>query len=203
VPAILGQTPSLHDRGDLLQNYLAINGELRAANAARLSELGRTSATRFLWREVFLPLPNGKVMSAFADRRTYTYEGREVDQQDHLGFDLASTQQAPVPASNAGVVALAEYFGIYGNTVVIDHGHGLMSLYAHLSSIDVAPGATVARGDVVGHTGATGLAGGDHLHFTMLIRGLAVNPVEWWDAAWIRDRLIPKIGAAYFSPDTT
>ena len=138
---------------------------------------------------------NAKVMSDFADHRTYLYQGREVDQQDHLGFDLASTRGAEIQAANHGFVALARYFGIYGNAVVIDHGYGLMSLYGHLSSINVAEGQEVQRGDVLGRSGATGLAGGDHLHFTMLLQGLPVDPREWWDGHWIQDRLVLKLGA--------
>ncbi len=95
-----------------------------------------------------------------------------------------------------GVVLLARYFGIYGNTVVLDHGYGLMSLYGHLSSISVNGGQPIDRGDVIGRSGATGLAGGDHLHFTMLLHGLPVDPREWWDGHWIRDRLALKLGAA-------
>ena len=112
---------------------------------------------------------NAKVTSAFADRRTYIYEGRTVDRQDHLGFDLASTSHAQIQAANDGVVVLARFFGIYGNAVVIDHGHGLLSLYGHLSRIGVEAGQQVLRGDAVGRSGRTGLAGGDHLHFTLLL----------------------------------
>lgn len=196
VPEIREQTPQLADRGDLLQNYLAINGELRRANAAELVALAKQSRPEFLWREPFLALPNAQVMSAFADRRTYFYQGREVDQQDHLGFDLASVRGAPVPAANRGVVLLARYFGIYGNTVVLDHGFGLATLYSHLSSLEVAAGQTVERGAILGRTGETGLAGGDHLHFSFLLAGLPVTPVEWWDARWIEHRLGRKLGAA-------
>jgi murein DD-endopeptidase MepM/ murein hydrolase activator NlpD len=196
VPEIRAKTPDLSDRGSLLEDYLAINREVRAQNAKSLVEIAGQSQPHFLWREVFLPMPNGKVMSAFADRRTFLYQGKEVDQQFHLGFDLASVQRAPVPAGNAGIVVLARYFGIYGNAVVVDHGYGLMSLYAHLSSIEALVGQEVARGQTLGQTGATGLAGGDHLHFTMLLQGLPVNPNEWWDAHWIEDRLVRKLGAA-------
>jgi murein DD-endopeptidase MepM/ murein hydrolase activator NlpD len=196
VPEILRRTPDLVDRGNLLENYLLVNGELRRLNAEELVELARGSTPAFLWTEPFKSLPNAQVMSSFADQRTYLYEGRPVDEQTHLGFDLASVAQAPVPAANRGVVMLARYFGIYGNTVVLDHGHGLMSLYAHLSTIDVQEGQNVERGAVLGRTGATGLAGGDHLHFTMLVRGLPVNPTEWWDANWIRDRIARKLGPA-------
>jgi murein DD-endopeptidase MepM/ murein hydrolase activator NlpD len=194
VPEITSHTPDLPDRGSPLENYLQINRDLRQKNAEDLKRLAADSRREFLWNESFLPMPNAKVMSAFADRRTYVYEGRDVDQQYHLGFDLAVTQHAPMPAANRGVVVLAEYFGIYGNAVVIDHGFGLLSLYGHLSSTDVTKGQEVARGQIIGRTGDTGLAGGDHLHFTMVLHGLPVNPNEWWDAHWIRDRLARKLG---------
>ena len=194
VTEIRQQTPELEDRGSLLESYLEINRGLRRRNAEELVALAPRTAGTFLWTEPFLPLHNAKVMSSFADLRTYVYEGREVDEQTHLGFDLAVVAHTPVPAANRGVVLLARYFGIYGNTVLVDHGLGLGTLYSHLSSIAVKEGQAVERGAVLGHTGATGLAGGDHLHFTTLVRGLPVSPVEWWDAHWIRDRVASKAG---------
>jgi murein DD-endopeptidase MepM/ murein hydrolase activator NlpD len=196
VPEILAQSPEMTDQGDLLANYLAINGDLRRMNGETLAALSRDSEAAFAWNSVFLPMPNAQVMSAFADRRTYRFNGEAVDQQDHLGFDLASVRRAPIPSANAGRVVLARYFGIYGNTVVVDHGYGLLSLYAHLSELRVAEGETVERGQVVGASGETGLAGGDHLHFTMMLHGLAVSPKEWWDEHWLQDRLVLKLGDA-------
>jgi murein DD-endopeptidase MepM/ murein hydrolase activator NlpD len=193
VPEIRERTPGLASHGGLLEDYLEINRDLREQNRRELVELARQTEPTFLFEQAFLPLPNAKVMSAFADRRTYFYAGREVDQQTHLGFDLAAVAHTLVPAPNPGVVRLARYFGIYGNAVVIDHGLGLMSLCAHLSSIDVTEGQRVERGQPLGRTGATGLAGGDHLHFTMLVRGLPVNPIEWWDGNWIRGRVFAKL----------
>ncbi|TNF84207.1 MAG: M23 family metallopeptidase [Acidobacteria bacterium] len=201
VPAILEQTPGIKSRDSLLESYLEINGELRRQNTETLTALGESSRREFLWDRPFFTMPNAQVMSAFADRRTYVYEGEPVDQQDHLGFDLASVRRAEVPAANRGIVVLARYLGIYGNAVVIDHGYGLMSLYGHLSSLEVSEGQTVERGQTVGRTGETGLAGGDHLHFTMLVRGESVTPVEWWDAKWIRDRFAAKLGESFpFKP---
>ena len=201
VPAIMGNTPGAEEQGSLLDNYLWVNRELRKRNAAEILELAESSNREFLWDQAFMPMSNAQVMSSFADRRTYLYEGREVDQQDHLGFDLASVRHADIEASNSGKVVLARYFGIYGNAVVIDHGFGLMSLYGHLSSISVEEGQDVERGQVVGRSGETGLAGGDHLHFTLLVGGQPVNPVEWWDSAWIRDRFAAKLEAAFeFQP---
>jgi murein DD-endopeptidase MepM/ murein hydrolase activator NlpD len=196
VPVILGQTPELTDKGDLLQNYLMINNELRAANAETLVKLAEQSRPEFLWHRAFLQMRNAQVRSDFADRRTYLYNGEPVDQQFHLGFDLASTARADIQAANDGTVLLARYFGIYGNAVVIDHGYGLMSLYGHLSELRVQEGQDVRRGEVIGLSGATGLAGGDHLHFTMMLQGLPVNPREWWDGHWIHDRLKLKLGDA-------
>jgi murein DD-endopeptidase MepM/ murein hydrolase activator NlpD len=196
VPEILAATPGATDRGSLLDSYLWINRDLRRANNQELTALAAKSEPAFLWRAPFLPFPGGQVMSSFADRRTYLYGGREVDRQDHLGFDLASVAKADVPAANDGVVVLAKYLGIYGNAVVVDHGFGLMTLYAHLSSIGVQEGERVKRAQPLGRSGATGLAAGDHLHFSFLLHGLPVRPVEWWDAHWIQDRLKRKLGAA-------
>ncbi len=197
VPEIMAQSPDIRDRGNTLENYLAINRDLRKINGDALTNLARKSQPGFLWTKPFLAMPNGKVMANFADHRTYRYQGREVDQQDHLGFDLAVTAHAPVPAANSGTVVLAQYFGIYGNTIVIDHGFGLMSLYGHLSSIGVKPGQKVAQGEIMGATGETGLAGGDHLHFAILLQGLPVDPAEWWDGHWIKDRIALKLGSAF------
>jgi murein DD-endopeptidase MepM/ murein hydrolase activator NlpD len=197
VPEILSHTPEEKDRGSLLDTYLAINREMRAQNAKVLQDLGGRSSPHFLWKQAFLPLSGAKVMSAFADRRTYVYGGREVDQQYHLGFDLAATRSIPIPAANDGTVVLSRYFGIYGNAIVLDHGYGLMTLYGHLSSLDVAEGTEVKRGATIGRSGATGLAAGDHLHFTTLLAGLPVNPIEWWDDHWVHDRIASKLGAAF------
>ena len=142
--------------------------------------------------EAFLQLSNSQVESAFADHRTYYYDGQEVDQQTHLGFDLASIARSPVESANDGTVVLADYFGIYGNTVLVDHGLGLLSLYGHLSSIDVQAGQSVQRGEVLGRTGQTGLAAGDHLHFSLILQGVQVNPLEWWDARWVNDHILVK-----------
>lgn len=197
VPEIMAQTAGLEDRGDLLKNYLEINGELRQRDAQQLVDLAHSSPGGFYWTKSFLQLPDSEVMSRFADRRTYVYDGKVVDHQTHLGFDLASVARAPIPAANRGKVVLAHYFGIYGNAVVIDHGAGLMSLYGHLSSIAVREGEMVERGQVIGHSGATGLAGGDHLHFTILVGGVPVTPVEWWDDHWIQDRIRAKLDGAW------
>jgi murein DD-endopeptidase MepM/ murein hydrolase activator NlpD len=193
VPEILSHTPSLTDEGDLLKNYLAINRVLRAANNKSLAEMAARSQPRRLWREPFRQLGNSQVEASFADHRLYVYKGREVDKQDHLGYDLATTAHAPVSASNDGVVLLADYFGIYGNTIVIDHGYGLLSVYGHLASFAVKAGDAVKSGQVIAQSDSTGLAAGDHLHFSVILQGEQVDAREWWDGHWIQDRILSKM----------
>jgi murein DD-endopeptidase MepM/ murein hydrolase activator NlpD len=141
-------------------------------------------------------MPNTHTGARFAERRSYVYEGKVVDTQTHMGFDFASTSHAPVPAANDGVVVFAGPLGIYGNTVVLDHGLGLFSLYGHLSEIAVEKGSPVVKGEALGKSGTTGLAGGDHLHYAMLLDGVFVDPIEWFDAKWISEHIEGKLTAA-------
>ena len=173
--------------------FLKVNGELRAQNVAFLRDLGRDTVPQMLWDGPFIRLPNSAPMAGFADNRTYMHQGQAVDNQTHLGVDLASLATSPVPAGNTGRVVLAEFMGIYGNVVVLDHGFGIHSLYSHLSEIHVHKGETIQRGQVIGKTGATGMAGGDHLHFGMLVSGQEVQPIEWWDDHWIKDNITSKL----------
>ena len=192
VPPIMSETPELRDQGSLIKNFLLINGPLRQEDAQKLVAFSQRTAPRFLWKGTFLRLP-GKTEAGFADYRTYMYGGQAVDHQTHLGFDLAGSEHMPVRAANDGVVVFAGFFGIYGNAVVIDHGCGIQTLYGHMSSLEVKEGDAVKNEQEIGHTGQTGLAGGDHLHFTILLDGIPVNPVEWWDPHWIHDRIMAKM----------
>ncbi|HMD87124.1 MAG TPA: M23 family metallopeptidase [Terriglobia bacterium] len=192
VPPIMSQVPELRDQGSLIKNFLLINGPLRQEDAQKLVAFSQHTAPRFLWKGLFIRLP-GKTEASFADYRTYNYGGQVVDHQTHLGFDLAGSEHMPVRAANDGVIVFAGFLGIYGNAVVIDHGCGIQSLYGHMSSIAVKEGDQVKREKEIGRTGQTGLAGGDHLHFTMLLDGIPVNPVEWWDPHWIHDRIEAKL----------
>ena len=177
-------------QGTDLDVFLTVNRAQRDLDYERLDLLCRDTAARPLWSGPFLRLPKSKSMASFGESRTYLYNGKIVDSQAHLGVDLASTVQCPVPAANSGRVVLAGPLGIHGQTIVLDHGLGLFSMYCHLSRIDVAVPKDVARGEILGLSGSTGLAGGDHLHFAVLVQGVFVNPVEWWDAHWIRDNIL-------------
>jgi murein DD-endopeptidase MepM/ murein hydrolase activator NlpD len=190
VPAILATTSEVAPQGANLDKFLVLNGELRRKNAETIANYSKQSSPEMLWNGVvFHPFTNSAVEAAFADQRTYVYGGKDVDRQTHLGFDLARVVNSPVVAANRGKVVHASPLGIYGNCVIIDHGMGVQSLYGHLSSFAVKVGDTVEKEQELGKSGMTGLAGGDHLHFTMLVNGQMVNPVEWWDQHWIQDRI--------------
>lgn len=190
----MGQFADLYpDENQLIDVFVKVNSDLRSKNLNTLLELGRDTMPQMLWEGTFVRLPNSAPMAGFADNRTYLYNGQTVDNQTHLGVDLASLATAPIPAGNTGRVVFADFLGIYGNMVILDHGFGLQSLYSHMSEIHVQQGEMVERGQIIGKTGATGMAGGDHLHFGMLVSGLEVQPIEWWDLSWIKNNITSKL----------
>jgi murein DD-endopeptidase MepM/ murein hydrolase activator NlpD len=184
--------------GDPIARFVKINSEMRRANNQTLSALRLKTADRFLWSQPFLQQHNSKVESSFADVRNYIYQGKKIDQQVHLGYDLSITQHVGVEASNDGRVVYAAPLGIYGNCIVLDHGYGLQTIYGHLSEIAVHEGDMVKRAQIMGKSGQTGMAGGDHIHFSMQLEGIQIDPKEWWDAHWIKDHVAKRVSLAGF-----
>lgn len=191
---IIANTPELKEEHEPLANFLQVNNVLRALNSQQLKVLSTASQPDYLWRGAFVQLSRSQVKATFADHREYIYQGKVIDKQVHLGFDLAVTKQYPVEAANDGIVILSDYLGIYGNTIVIDHGYGLQSLYAHLSSFKVKKGDYIRKKQIIARSGSTGLAAGDHLHFSLLLHGIQINPLEWWDPQWVKTRISNRLG---------
>jgi murein DD-endopeptidase MepM/ murein hydrolase activator NlpD len=185
IPQLQGKTP--------VEVFAYVNTTLRDENTKTIQAICNKSINRKLWEGAFHRMRNGKPMALFGDQRTYLVEGKPYGISVHLGVDLASTAQAPIEAANNGIVVFAGPLGIYGNAVMIDHGLGLFSLYGHCSVLETAVGKNVKKGDKIALSGLTGLAGGDHLHFSMLIGGRFVNPQEWWDPHWIEDNVMKKM----------
>ncbi len=179
--------------GSLLEKYIFTNNEIRRRNAETIKEICSKPSPERFWHDRFIRMP-GAGRAGFADQRTYYYKGRVIDHQTHLGMDIASTARVAIKAANSGKVAFADYLGIYGNTIILDHGQGVFSLYAHLSRLDTAVGAMVTKNQTIAHSGATGMAGGDHLHFSILVHGIFVTPKEWWDQHWIEVNINRFIG---------
>jgi len=173
-----------------VQAFKKVNTEVRQQSEERLTQLAAQSSGPCLWKGAFIQLKSSKVTATFGDKRTYLYKGKIINHSMHLGYDLASVAHAPVPASNRGRVLFTGFVGIYGNVVLIDHGLGLTTLYAHLSRVTAKEGQRLKKGQIMGYTDSTGLAGGDHLHYGVLLSGHPVNPIEWWDRKWLRERIM-------------
>ena len=185
VPALQGKTP--------LEIFTYVNEQMRNDNFRTIQAICQKSSPEKLWEGTFLRMPKAQPMALFGDKRTYTVNGKVIATSVHSGVDLASTAHAPIEAANNGIVVFAGSLGIYGNAVIIDHGQGLFSLYGHLSSINIAVGKTLKKDEVIGYSGISGLAGGDHLHFGIIAGGQFVNPQEWWDPHWINDNINKKM----------
>ncbi len=180
-------------QGSLVDRFLRLNRDLRRQNAQQIYDLRNNTEHRMLWSGPFVPI-KGTRESYFADTRHYIYQGKLIDTEVHLGFDLAQQRNMPVTAANTGKVIYADRLGIYGNCVILDHGYSLQTLYGHMSRIDVKVGDMVQKGQKMGVSGATGMAFGDHVHFSMMVAGTQINPIEWWDEHWIKDHILSQIG---------
>ncbi|WDP88661.1 MAG: M23 family metallopeptidase [Desulfobacter sp.] len=179
----------------LLAKFLYVNKELRRQNVDTVLSFPADTVNEILWKGRFGRLAGAANRARYADHRIYKYKGKEIDRATHLGVDLASTSNAAVGAVNRGRVIMSKDVGIFGNTIIIDHGFGLASLYSHLSDTLVQPGDVVEKGTIIGKTGLTGLAGGDHLHLSIIVHNRFVDPVEWWDANWIKNNITSKVEA--------
>ncbi|MGQ9631175.1 MAG: peptidoglycan DD-metalloendopeptidase family protein [bacterium] len=136
--------------------------------------LGVITSERF-WRGRFdLPL-QGMVVSPFGERRLY----KHFPGGYHSGVDIAGEEGDPVLASNSGRVAFVGYLKLRGNTVVIDHGWSVYTLYAHLSEFAAAVDDIVEKGDVIGRVGSTGISTGPHLHWELRVNGVSVRAMQW------------------------
>jgi murein DD-endopeptidase MepM/ murein hydrolase activator NlpD len=192
--SILGE--DLSKDQDLKAIFLKVNRDLRKKNNDEIKKIGEKTSEKILWNGEFHQLTNSQVEANFADDRTYFFNGEPIDEQYHLGYDLAVTKRYPVEVANDGVVVFAGDLGIYGNTVIVDHGMGISTLYGHLSSIDVNVDDVVKKKQILGKTGETGLAAGDHLHYGVYVNGVPVRPIEWWDQKWINDNILKKVKEA-------
>jgi murein DD-endopeptidase MepM/ murein hydrolase activator NlpD len=178
------------DISDPVSAFKEVNERWRQDSLKRLHKICQDTEGRILWQGRFRQLRNSKVMSPYGESRTYFYNGRQISKSVHLGYDLASVKNAMIEAANSGIVKFTGDLGIYGNTIIIDHGMGLMSLYGHLSEIFVKKGQVVEKGVIIARTGSTGLASGDHLHFGIIIHGFEISPLYWWDPKWIKANVL-------------
>lgn len=197
VPPILANDPSFKvpDPSNLVDSFVRIDHDLAIKDDAEMAALARKTSPEMLWHGAWVQQRNSAVEAKFAEQRTFTHDGKVIGHEVHYGYDLASVAGAPVTAENSGRVMYAGWLDIYGNAVIIDHGMGVQSLYGHMSSVEVRVGESVSKGQEIGREGETGLAGGPHVHFSMLVDGHFVTPLDWWSPKWIHDRIMRKLEA--------
>jgi len=142
-----------------------------------------------LWEGPFVMPTQGELTLGFGDKLYINgvYSG------SHFGLDLANDEGTKVYAPNNGKVTLADWTTSYGNTIVIDHGQNIFTMYLHLSALKVQAGQMVQKGDLIGLMGSTGLATGSHLHYTQFVGGIVVDPQEWLDGKFADSTGVPII----------
>ncbi|MDZ7818475.1 MAG: M23 family metallopeptidase [Aliarcobacter sp.] len=185
---------------DTIEAFVKTNKELREINVKTIRDVSRKNLANGMNSSFdikpFVRLPNAATFAQYGERRHYFYGENKIDEAWHLGMDWASVKRADVQVSNPGKVIFKGYLGIYGDTVIIDHGLGLGTLYAHTSSINVEVNDEVKAGQHIANTGSTGAVFGDHLHFGVLVQGIEVNPNEWLDYTWMKTNVTKTINDA-------
>jgi murein DD-endopeptidase MepM/ murein hydrolase activator NlpD len=169
----IDSTPSVQQASTLVPSY---RDSLAEYNYLRTASLSR-NFRRFPYRWQTQTRPSlwpvdGLLMSHFG-ARSDPFNGEGAF---HTGIDISAPRGTPVRVTADGVVEEAGYSGPYGKLVVVDHGNGLYTYYAHLSRLDVVPGQEVRRGEIIGGAGSTGRATGSHVHYEVRLNGTPVNP---------------------------
>ena len=184
---------------DRLAKFKFVNETLRDSNEDMIHKITSAVPEEIIdsfYIEPFYPLRNGAAVASFGDHRFFTYNGEDVSQSWHMGLDLASTAMASIDTQNAAFVAYNDLNGIYGENIILYHGFGLYTLYGHCNGTLVKPGEHIGAKHIIGKTGTSGLALGDHLHFGVLIQGVEVRPEEWMDKKWMKDNIYDILNSA-------
>jgi len=196
IHAILSNIPT-----NALEKYQYIIQTLQSKSVVSIKDLTSIRMTGFLSNFImnpFKPIKNPKVSSDFGEYRIFKYKDTVVREDYHLGIDLFDIEQTKIDLQNSGIIGFSGYNGSSGNLILIHHGLGLYSVYMHCSQMFFKAGDTVGPGDIIGRTGQTGYALGDHLHFGMILQGYYVNPKEWMNSLWIQSNIQQVIDDALF-----
>ena len=183
--------PSQSDE-ERLERFRIVNEQYRDLIERAMKPLfSKPKSTRF-WQDSFARF-GAKERHGFGERVTFTLNGQPLGDYVENGVTYSSPLETPVRAANDGIVIFSDTLGLYGNTVIVDHGFGLTTLYAHLASMSRLEGDRVERGDIIGKVGDTGLAFAPILTYETRLHGVPVRPLEWWDATWIKDHVEGKV----------
>ena len=177
---------------DSLEKFKLINNQLRADVEKTVKTFLLNRTEKKYWDGTFLRFA-GKEISSFGQTVNLNLNNQEISSLEEQGMTYQAAKDTSVYAANAGVVVYADFLGPYGNTVIIDHGLGISTLYAHLGSILKKKGQEIEKGAVVGTVGDSGLIFNSGLHYEIRVYGVPVRPIEWWDENWMKDHIDRKI----------
>jgi murein DD-endopeptidase MepM/ murein hydrolase activator NlpD len=188
-------------------NFGVVNDLLRKESEIKLAALLKGPKYERLWSGAF-EKPVGTIDTNFGELISYEYDGRVIGEALQTGYEIRMpSSQRDVAAMNDGLVIFSENIGTYGRTVGLDHGLGLVSIYAHLNAATVSKGDKVAKGQPIGEAGVTGLAQDIGVFIQLRLHGVPVDLVEWWDKEWYYNHIVEKIndvkkvlGVATFVP---
>lgn len=150
------------------------NQERASKEASIAMKIYREKSDKILWNEDFIMPLNSHITSPFGTSRVYNGELKSY----HGGTDFRAMENTPIKATNSGIVKISKNRFYAGGTIVIDHGHGVYSCYFHLNKMNFKEGDFVNRGEIIGLSGSTGRVTGPHLHFTIRIDSLQVDPLH-------------------------
>lgn len=191
--ARLNRAPALS--GEPAADLRVLLKDLARYDEGVLGDVLHTSQPTRWWSGTFgRPVPTAP-SNTFGDLRTITLPGGETIKNLTQGLRFAVGSRSSVVAAQAGHVQLVASLGTLGETVVLDHGCGIASVYGHLSRVGVTQGQQVTKGESLGETGSSGFALSEEVHFEVRLHGVAVSPHEWLDETWVRDHIENKVAA--------
>ena len=162
---LIGTKKTLFEKEDLLSN-----------ESKQIEKIFNTLTPKLYISESFIKPAPGKISTGFGAYRIYN---QQKETQRHAGIDIVNKINCPIMASNTGKVVFAQSLQTHGNTIIIDHGWGILSIYNHLNAILVSPNQTVKVGERIGLMGSTGLSTGTHVHWGISVQGTRVDPSPW------------------------
>ena len=152
---------------------------VRTDQKTNYEKILKKKTTTSYFNKPFIRPARGRISSSFGDYRIYN-EGSTS--RKHNGTDIANIINTPIYATNSGKIILSKTLEVHGNTIMIDHGYGILTIYNHLNKRLVPENAYVKRGQKIGLMGKTGMATGSHLHWGLSVQNIRVNPLFWLES---------------------
>ncbi len=176
-----------------VEKFKLVNETLRGINQEEIVTLLKGPRFERYFEGVLIPQA-GSVTGTFGDQVIFNYEGFDLGRYRREGYEFTmSGERSDVVAAASGIVVFSDNLGVYGRTLAIDHGLGLISIYAYLENVVVRQGERVTQGQKVAVAGGSGFSSGNKVYFELRVHGVPVDAREWWDKRWYYGHITAKI----------